>query len=432
MSARAGAESRAAAAQAVFQVVEQGRSLSQALPQLTRSLSGRDKGMAQALAYGTLRFLPPLNYMVSQQLAKPLKGELMPLHSLLLVGAYQLTFMGAAEHAAVSATVDAAHLLKRSKQKGLVNAVLRNIQRQWPELKTAIAAQPQLSHAHPRWLADAIHTHYPQQAAQIIAANNAQAPMWLRINEQHTTRDDYLALLAQAGIDALPQAPLSSAIQLVQAVDVQSLPHFADGWVSVQDIAAQHAAYLLNAQAGERILDCCAAPGGKTVHILERQPTAQVLAIDVDEQRLTRVHDNLQRLGLQAQVQVADATQTDWWDGQLFDRILLDAPCSATGVIRRHPDIKWLRRASDIAELVALQQQILQTLWPLLKPGGTLLYATCSILAEENTQQIARFIDHTADAIQVATAPTGALEWQWLPGENDGDGFFYATLEKRP
>lgn len=432
MSARPGAKSRAVAAQAVFQVIEQGRSLSQALPTLTRTLDGRDKGMAQALAYGTLRFLPALNVIVSEQLNKPLKGELLPLHSLLLVGAYQLTYMGAAEHAAISATVDAAQLLKRGKQKGLVNAVLRSIQRHWPVLQQRIAAQPQLSHAHPRWLADRISSSYPNQAAQIFAANNRQAPMWLRINEQHTSRDEYLALLAAAGIEAIAHAPLSSAIQLSQAVDVQSLPHFAEGWVSVQDIAAQHAAFLLDAQPNERVLDCCAAPGGKTAHIIERQPTATVVAIDVDEQRLQRVHDTLQRLRLHAQMQAADATTTTWWDGQLFDRILLDAPCSATGVIRRHPDIKWLRRASDITELVALQHQLLRTLWPLLKPGGTLLYATCSILPDENTEQIAQFLASTPDAVQVATKPDGAVEWQWLPGDHDGDGFFYAKLEKRP
>jgi|SRR5690606_45737 len=188
---------------------------------------------------------------------------------------------------------------------------------------------------------------------------------------------------------------------------------------------------LLDAQADERILDCCAAPGGKTAHILEKQPKAQVLAIDADAQRLKRVHENLQRLQLKAEVREADATNTHWWDGRLFDRILLDAPCSATGVIRRHPDIKWLRRDSDIAGLVAIQQQILDALWPTLKPGGTLLYATCSILAEENTLQIEAFKQRHTDAIAVATQPDGAVEWQWLPGDHDGDGFYYAKLEKR-
>ncbi|SFR55433.1 16S rRNA m(5)C-967 methyltransferase [Pseudidiomarina maritima] len=428
---RPGAESRAVAAQAVFQVVEQGRSLSQALPSLNKHLEPRDKGMAQALAYGTLRYLPALNFMVGELISKPLKGELKILHSLLLVGAYQLVYMGSAEHAAVSATVDAAVLLKRGKQKGLVNGVLRNLQRQLPELQQQLARKPALLHNHPRWLSDLITQHYPAQAEAIFTANNGQAPMWLRINSRYTNRAEYLQLLSDAGIEAITEAPLETAIQLVQAVDVQQLPHFQDGWVSVQDIAAQHAAWLLNAQAGERILDCCAAPGGKTAHILEQQPEAQVLAIDADAPRLQRVHDNLKRLKLNAEVRQADATNTEWWNGQLFDRILLDAPCSATGVIRRHPDIKWLRRDSDIAELVHIQQQILNALWPTLKPGGTLLYATCSILAEENTSQIEAFKQAHSDAIAVATKPDGAVEWQWLPGDNNGDGFYYAKLEKR-
>ena len=429
---RPGAASRAAAAQAVFAVVEKGRSLSQALPQICQSLTARDRGMAQALSYGVIRHLPQLNFMVGQLIQKPLKGELKILHSLLLVGAYQLAYMGSAEHAAISATVDAATVLKRTKQKGLINGVLRELQRQLPELKQQLQQHPNLMHGHPRWLADRITQNYPQQSTEILAANNAQAPMWLRINTQRTNRSDYLALLQQADIAAVQEEFLPSAICLLQPVDVYRLPHFSDGWVSVQDIAAQHAAWLLGAQANERILDCCAAPGGKTAHILEQQPAAQVLALDVDEGRLRRVHENLARLQLEAEVVAADATRVEpWWNGQAFDRILLDAPCSATGVIRRHPDIKWLRRDSDIAELTALQAKILDALWPTLKPGGTLLYATCSILAEENTQQIAAFKNRHSDAIAVATAPNGAVEWQWLPGEQDGDGFFFAKLEKR-
>lgn len=430
---RPGADSRAVAAQAVFQVIEQGRSLSQALPQLSHKLSARDRGMAQALAYGVLRHLPQLNFMVGSLLEKPLKGELKVLHSLLLVGAYQLAYMGSAEHAAVSATVDAAVALKRQKQKGLVNGVLRNIQRQLPQLMQQLEQKPALAHGHPRWLAERIQTAYPQQAQRIFAANNAQAPMWLRINTQKTNRSDYLNLLADAGIEVLESAPLPTAICLAQPVDVHALPHFSEGWISVQDIAAQHAAWLLNAEAGERILDCCAAPGGKTAHILEQQPQAEVLAIDVDAKRLERVHENLARLQLSAEVKTADASEvTGWWDGRWFDRILLDAPCSATGVIRRHPDIKWLRREADIAELAALQARILDALWPTLKPGGTLVYATCSILPEENHKQIEAFKQRHPDAIAVATAPNNSVEWQWLPGgELNGDGFYFAKLEKR-
>lgn len=430
---RPGAASRAVAAQAIFQVVEQGRSLSQVLPTLSSQLTARDRGMAQALAYGVLRYLPQLNFMVGSLLAKPLKGELKLLHSLLLVGAYQLAYMGSAEHAAVSATVDAALVLKRAKQKGLVNGVLRNIQRQLPQLLKQLEQKPALAHGHPRWLAERIEKAYSEQAIRIFTANNEQAPMWLRVNTQKTSRADYLKLLEAADIAVIADAPLATAICLAEPVDVYSLPHFTDGWVSVQDIAAQHAAWLLNAQAGENILDCCAAPGGKTAHILEQQPTANVLAIDADAKRLERVHENLIRLQLNADVKTADATAPDdWWNGQLFDRILLDAPCSATGVIRRHPDIKWLRRNDDIAELAALQARILDALWPTLKPGGTLVYATCSILPEENSQQIEAFKQRHIDAIAIATSPQGSVEWQWLPGnEHNGDGFYFAKLEKR-
>ena len=428
---RPGAASRAAAAQAVFQVLEHQRSLSTALPVAASKLSARDRGMAQALAYGVLRHLPQLNFMLSKLLTKPLKGELLILNSLLLVGAYQLAYMGAASHAAVSATVDAAITLGRNRQKGLVNGVLRNLQRQQSELLEQIAARAELAHGHPRWLAELIQHAYPQHAEAILAANNQQAPMWLRVNQQHHTREQYLALLADAGLAAASDSPLASAIRLEQPVDVQQLPGFAQGWVSVQDVAAQHAASLLQPQPHERILDCCAAPGGKTAHLLETAPTAAVLALDADAQRLQRVHDNLARLQLTAVVKQGDATSADWWDGQLFDRILLDAPCSATGVIRRHPDIKWLRRANDICALAELQARILDNLWPMLKPGGTLVYATCSVLPAENKQQLAAFLTRHADAKQIAIGPGTEIDWQWLPGEQHGDGFYYAKLEKR-
>ncbi|MDX1706465.1 16S rRNA (cytosine(967)-C(5))-methyltransferase RsmB [Pseudidiomarina sp.] len=429
----AGAASRAAAAQALFMVLEQGRSLSQALPTVTSSLSGRDRALCQTLCYGVLRFLPQLNFVISRLLAKPLKKDLAILHSLLLVGTYQLIFLRTSDHAAISATVEAAVLLQRSRQKGLVNGVLRNVQRQREQLEAALASHDELQHNHPRWLADKIRDHFGSaQAAAIFSANNQQAPMWLRINEQRTDRAEYLALLAETDIGYHAESPLSSAIQLIHPVDVQRLPGFADGMVSVQDLAAQHAAWLLDARAGERILDSCSAPGGKTAHILERQPDCQLVAVDSDAKRLERVHDNLQRLHLYAEVINGDAMHPDaWWNGEPFDRILLDAPCSATGVIRRHPDIKWLRRSQDIPVLAQLQSDILDTMWSLLKPGGTLLYATCSILPAENSEQIAAFLTRHDDALQVSVAPSGTPDWQWLPGEQGGDGFYYAKLEKR-
>lgn len=427
-----GSASRAAAAQVLFEVLQNGRSLSQVIPSFTSDLDGRDRALTQQLCYGVLRFLPSLNFVLKPLLQKPFKRQQAVLNELLLVGAYQLLYLRTADHGAVSATVDASKLLGQQRVSGVINGVLRNLQRQRESVLAQLAQHAELEHNHPRWLADIIQQAYPEQAGQIFTANNQQPPLWLRINTQQHDPDHYRKLLQQAGVEFIEQSPLSSAIQLTQATDVTRLPGFAEGAVSVQDIAAQHAAWLLDAQANERILDCCAAPGGKTAHILERQPTAQVVALDSDATRLQRINENLTRLQLHAEVIHADATATaNWWDGQLFDRILLDAPCSATGVIRRHPDIKWLRRASDIAELVTTQATILDALWPTLKIGGRLLYATCSILPAENSEQIKGFIARHRDAIQLATAPNGSVDWQWLPGDANGDGFYYAILEKQ-
>ncbi|HET8816771.1 MAG TPA: 16S rRNA (cytosine(967)-C(5))-methyltransferase RsmB [Pseudidiomarina sp.] len=435
MNNETGAASRAAAALAIQLVLEQGRSLNQALPQVTRNLSPRDKALCQQLCFGVLRQLPELNFLVSQLLDKPLKNKTSIIQWLMLVGTYQLVSMRVAEHGAVSATVEAAKLLKHKSLAGLVNGVLRNLQRRQQELLAQLDQREDLKHNHPRWLVEAISQAYPTQAQTIMAANNSQAPLWLRVNESLVTGDQYRSQLDAAAIHYAANSPLPTALQLEHAQDVTNLPNFAAGAVSVQDIAAQHAAWLLDAQPNERILDCCAAPGGKTAHILERTPTAKVLALDSDAQRLTRVHENLDRLRLaelDVHLQQGDASQpADWAPTELFDRILLDAPCSATGVIRRHPDIKWLRRADDIGALAELQRKILDALWPHLRVGGTLLYATCSILPQENSEQIKDFCARHPDAVRLATHPNGSVDWQWLPGERAGDGFYYAKLEKR-
>lgn len=432
-----GAASRAAAARIVFDVLEHGRSLSQALPQHTEAFDSRDRAMVQSLCYGVLRQLPLLNSAIASFVSKPLKKDLLILHHLLLVGAYQLLFLGTSDHAAVSATVDATELLKKRRQKGLINAILRNLQRQRAELLPKLENDPNISHGHPRWLAEQIQQAYPQQADAIFAANNAPAPMWLRVNIQQVNVAEFTAALDAHDPELRVAAPNDSnhagtTIELSHAVDVRQLPGYAEGWFSVQDIAAQQAAPLLAAQDHERVLDCCAAPGGKTAHILEFAPQATVHALDIDEQRLHRVRENLERLQLDAQVLCGDAAHPDqWWDGKLYDRVLLDAPCSATGVIRRHPDIKWLRRASDINQLVKTQRELLDALWPMLRPGGRLVYATCSILPAENKQQIEAFMQRHHDAIALPTAPGGATSWQRLPGEQGGDGFFYAIVEKQ-
>ncbi|WP_411359731.1 16S rRNA (cytosine(967)-C(5))-methyltransferase RsmB [Pseudidiomarina salilacus] len=429
-----GADSRAAAALVIADVLEQGRSVNQALPLHSKNLEPRDRAHVQSLAYGVLRNLPLLNAALSEFLDKPLKKDLVILNYLLLVGAYQLLLMNTSDHAAVAATVEATVALKKRRQKGLVNAVLRNLQRQRAQLLPRLQQRQDLAHAHPRWLADVIQAAYPDQAEAIFAANNQQAPMWLRVNTQQTSVPEFIDALNAFDaelIDPDSAAMLPTAIKLNHAVDVRQLPGFEQGWFSVQDIAAQHAAPLLATQTQEHVLDCCAAPGGKTAHILELAPQAKVTALDVDAQRLERVYENLTRLQLSAEVLCGDAAAPDqWWNGELFDRILLDAPCSATGVIRRHPDIKWLRRASDISALVQLQAKILDALWLLIRPGGRLVYATCSILPQENQQQMDAFVARHSDALPQPTAPNGEFGWQRLPGEQGGDGFYYAIVDK--
>jgi 16S rRNA (cytosine967-C5)-methyltransferase len=366
---------------------------------------------------------------------KPLKGKQRVGHFLILVGIYQVKHTRIPDHAAVSETVAATKPLKCDFLRGLINGVLRNVQRNLAKDDAAeIAAKlpDPIKYSHPSWFIKKVQNAYPDQWQEILNANLERPPMWLRVNQRHHNVTEYLALLEQAEIPVALVDDKSSAIKLVAAVDVNKLPGFIDGWISVQDGAAQQAAILLDTQAGDFVLDCCAAPGGKTCHILELTPDlAKMTAIDIEESRLLRVKENLSRLNLSAEVITADAASQEWWDGQLFDRILLDAPCSATGVIRRHPDIKWLRKAEDIEKLAILQQQILKNIWSLLKPGGTLLYATCSILPEENIQQIEEFLSENNNAKLVSiTNEKTDIGWQILPNEQSMDGFYYAKLEK--
>lgn len=426
---------RALAARSCFDVVDQGMSLSEVLPKAQALLgSPLDKALLQEICFGVMRYLPQLEAVCSQLMAKPLIKQLRPLQFLLYVGIYQLQFMRIPDHAAISETVDAARELKGQSLTKLINGVLRNVQRQ-PALFNFDTATAAVQFNHPGWLITELQQSYPQQWQQLLTANQQKAPLWLRVNVSRVNPTDYAAALTRAGIDySRPIAELPAAIKLAQAQDVTTLPGYAEGWFSVQDAAAQYAATLLDVHNGQRILDACCAPGGKTCHILELAPEAAVTALDKEPKRLVRVHENLTRLGLTANVLAADASEPGtWWQGQLFDRILLDVPCSATGVIRRHPDIRWLRKKADIAALAQLQQRILQQSWALLAPGGSLLYATCSILPQENSTQIEYFLQHNADA-RLEPLPQQAAGqgygWQLLPGEQDMDGFFYARLTK--
>ena len=428
---------RALAARCCFAVVDKGRSLGDELPKAQAKVEGKDKGLLQELCYGVLRYLPALEYDLRQLMDKPLKGKQRVGHFLILVGIYQVKYTRIPDHAAVRETVAATKPLKCDFLRGLINGVLRNIQRnlakESSEESTANLPDP-IKYSHPSWFIKKLQSAYPDQWESILTANLERPPMWIRVNQQHHTIEQYLQLLELAEIEVELVDEKSSAIKLTTALDVNKLPGFADGWVSVQDGAAQQAATLLNSQAGDTVLDCCAAPGGKTCHILELTPKlASMPAIDIEESRLLRVEENLARLNLTAKVITADAASQDWWDGKLFDRILIDAPCSGTGVIRRHPDIKWLRKADDIEKLVVLQQQILKNIWSLLKPGGTLLYATCSILPEENSQQIQQFISENNNAKLVPISENDKnIGWQILPNEQSMDGFYYAKLEKQP
>ncbi|WP_414165818.1 16S rRNA (cytosine(967)-C(5))-methyltransferase RsmB [Superficieibacter sp. BNK-5] len=422
---------RSMAAQAVEQVVEQGQSLSQVLPALQQQISDKDKSLLQELCFGVLRTLPQLNWLINKLMSRPMTGKQRTVHYLIMVGFYQLLHTRIPPHAALAETVEGAVVIKRPQLKGLINGVLRQFQRQQEELLEEFTRSDE-RFLHPAWLLKRLQKAYPTQWEAIIDANNARPPMWLRVNRHHHSRDEWLALLAEAGMEGFAHADYPDAVRLASPAPVHALPGFDQGWVTVQDASAQGCMTFLEPQNGEQILDLCAAPGGKTTHILEVAPEAQVLAVDVDEQRLSRVYDNLKRLGVKAEVKQGDGRFPAQWCGeQRFDRILLDAPCSATGVIRRHPDIKWLRRDRDIAELAKLQAEILDAVWPHLKQGGTLVYATCSILPEENNQQIAAFLARTPDARLSVTGTPDRPGQQNLPGMEDGDGFFYAKLIKQ-
>ncbi len=426
---------RALAARIVTAVL-QGRSLDAELALQQPSLNEDDQRFLQALSYGVLRDLRRLQWLAGQLLDKPPSKSGQLIEALICVGLFQLRELRLPERAAVHSTVQAARELKLDWAANLVNAVLRRYLRESEALDAAIPTSPAIRHAHPGWLVDQIQQDWPQDWETLLEANNQPGPMWLRVNQSRNSRDEYLAQLQATGIQASASMHAPHAIRLDKPLPVSALPGFADGLVSVQDAAAQLAGPLLDCAAGQRVLDACAAPGGKTTHILELQPELHMLALDADAQRLARVEENLTRLQLEATTLAADANNVeDWWNGEPFDRILLDAPCSGSGVIRRHPDIKWLRRASDIPALAARQAALLKALWPTLAPAGKLLFATCSILQAEGDAVIQSFLATHQDA------QNESLRGRWgeatnygrriRSGDDDMDGFFYCLLTKR-
>ncbi|MEW6166110.1 MAG: 16S rRNA (cytosine(967)-C(5))-methyltransferase RsmB [Pseudomonadota bacterium] len=424
---------RALAARAVSQVLR-GRSLDDALAPLSSRLRlPADAAMLRLLAYGVLRELSMLQWLSGRLLDKPLAAD-DEIAALILVGLFQLRTLRTPAHAAIHETVEATETLRRPQAQGLVNAVLRRYSREMAAMEQRAPKDPAIRWSHPVWLVETLRRDWPQHWEAILEANNDQGPLTLRVNRRRMTRDEYLKRLAEMQIDAEAHAHAPDAVTLAQARPVEKIPGFNSGQVSVQDASAQLAVELLAAEPGQRVLDACAAPGGKTAHILERADVS-VQALDSDPQRLLRIDENLRRLKLQADVIAGDAGEpARWWDRTPYARILLDAPCSGTGVIRRHPDIKWLRRDTDIPALQQQQLRLLKGLWPLLKGGGRLVYATCSVLHDECDEVIKRFrLLHDDIKLHRIEAGWGeATEYgrRIAPG-GGGDGFYYAVLDKR-
>ena len=416
------------AARIVSKVVTDGRNLTQVLGESLRKNSGftaQERGALQDLCYGTLRYYSRLSFMLGNLLERPLQDS--SLRFLLLVAMYQLQHTKAGQHVIVDQAVQAAKS-SRPAASGLVNAVLRNFLRKQQALMQAADRKEDSRYAYPQWWIDALKVQYGEAAAAILEAGNQHPPMTLRVNTKHTTTAEYQGLLEAQDIPATIIEP--EALMLKRPVAVERLPKFAEGWISVQDAGAQLAAGFLDVKDGMRVLDACAAPGGKTTHLMELADI-ELVAVDKEEERLHRVRENLQRLQLNAQVVCGDAAMPqDWWDGKLFQRILADVPCSASGVVRRHPDIKWLRRSEDIESFAAQQAQILESLWSLLARDGKLLYATCSIFARENQKAITAFLAQHDDAERITLSAPGMADGQLLPND-EHDGFFYALLHKQ-
>ncbi|MDM8559451.1 16S rRNA (cytosine(967)-C(5))-methyltransferase RsmB [Candidatus Parabeggiatoa sp. HSG14] len=445
-------DARSVATQILTQVIWHKHSLSDCLDTYLPDLNdARERALAQNLCYGVLRWLRRLQALLQCLLKQPLKDKDSDIQALLLIGLYQLIYLRIPPYA-TAATVNVTRTLKKTWATGLVNGVLRNFQRKSDILLAKVDTDISVKLAHPIWLLKRLKKDWPTQWEAVAQANNSHPPLTLRVNNRCLSRDAYLEHLREVGIAATPTPYVDSGITLDVPMDVQNLPGFTPvksaevsdlkinqasqgGWVSVQDGSAQLAAQLLDVQAGTRVLDACAAPGGKTAHLLEHYEIDTLLALDNKSDRIPLLENTLSRLHLKAQVHCADASQPDtWWDGQLFDRILLDVPCSGSGIIRRHPDIKYLRKPKDIVALTIQQARLIEKVWPLLKPGGKLLYVTCSVFAEENYLQIQKFLSQVTDALEtVLLADWGhalPIGRQILPGENNLDGFYYACLSK--
>ena len=428
------ANPRLLAAHALTAVLCQKGSLASSLPKALEAAEHGDRALIQQLCYGTCRHFPQLELIADQLLHKPMKAQDQDIYALILMGLYQIKAMRTPDYAAVDATVQAAKASGKRWADKLINGVLRSYIRGGDELTEVLNEYDAYRYNHPQWLVSKLRHHWPDHWLKILAANDPQGPLTLRVNTREISRSDYIVELANVGHTSHACLISEVGVQLEQACDVTQLPGFLQGWFSVQDEAPQLSVGLLQLEAGQRVLDACAAPGGKTCHLLEAQ-NVDVVAVELEERRIGRMKENLLRMGLTAEIICADASAPDqWWDGQLFDRILLDAPCSATGVIRRNPDIKMLRTSEDILELVQLQLKLLHSLWPLLKPGGYMVYATCSVLRQENDRLVARFLAQQPQAHHCVIEADWGVEMdigrQLFPNPISHDGFYYAKLHK--
>ena len=435
------ASPRQVALDVCYQVAVRGLSLSELLEKQLQSLeSDRDRAFCSELCFGFSRYYFVLHNSLKTLIKKPLKSRDRDVQIIMLLGLYQIRFMRVENHAAVNESVKLLQRRKKVWAKGLVNAVLRSYIRALPENDSESRQQlTKQEHylAYPDWIIEKVKKDWSEYSAQILQAGNQRAPMVLRVNLQKVSRSDYLEKLADVSIEAREHPVVEQAVILQAPEAVERLPGFSKGLVSVQDAAAQLAAVLLECEPGMKVLDACAAPGGKTLHILQSAAALLVTALDKDKDRLERVTENLQRAAVSAKLIAVDAAQPDsWYDGIQYDRILLDAPCSASGIIRRHPDIRLLRKADDVPGLVDQQKRLLNAMWPLLKPGGRLLYSTCSMFKDENEHQVEQFISDHDNCVEL---PLKEVQWglsrpagrQILPGYFEMDGFFYASLEKK-
>jgi len=428
---------RLAAVQTLAQVLDRNLNLSDA-DASAQLADPRDRALSKHLSYGVLRWLNSLEWMAGKLLSRPIKSRDSDINRLIWIGLYQLWKDAGAEHAAINETAECARSLGKPWAVGLVNAVLRRFQREQQKLIAGLMETP-ARFAHPPWLLEQLQSDWPDDWPGIVAENNCAAPLWLRINRAHPEQGGIVQRLGEAGFNVAMHPFAPDAVSISPTAAVSDIPGFCDGVLSVQDPAAQLAVELLALESGHCVLDACAAPGGKTCHILERLQNLDLTAVELSEARLQRIRGNIERLGFKPtnrlRLVAADAARTEtWWDGNMFDRILLDAPCTASGVIRRHPEIKWLRTTVQVDDVVQLQLRLLDQLWPLLKPGGILVYATCSVLTRENGHQINHFLSDHGDAEAVPMGQPWGRESgcgrQILPGEEGMDGFYYACLRK--